>query len=80
MDKRSVACFCFPEQSLVARRTFIVRFSVMPPERVSPILNYSMRLNSIESDLFSLDVIDLEDASTCLRGLNYQLTDDDRDH
>jgi hypothetical protein len=48
-------CCIFQEhvQSLVAFHTFIVSFTLMPSERISQILRYSLRLNPIFTDFFA---------------------------
>lgn len=63
-------------QSLVALRILIVSFSVMSSDRVSPISNYSLRLNPIHTGFFGLDAIDAESAPSRLRGMNHHLVND----
>jgi len=59
---------------IVANRTFIVSFSLMPSERVSPILKYSWRLKRIHAGIICLDFIDAEAVPTRLCGLNHHHT------
>jgi hypothetical protein len=61
MDKQNVRCILprvLPES--VAHRKFIVSFSVIHSEGVSPISNYSSRLNPIHTGFFGLDLTDVE--------------------
>lgn len=67
MDKRNVRCILprvLPKS--VAHRDLIVSFSVIHSERVSPILNYSSRLNPIHTGFFGLDPTDLKAAPSRL--------------